>query len=296
MKKIFLISLSLLLSFHFSYSQNATPNPGFEDWTFVDFFGQFYIPNSWDNLDSATAIIGILTCQQTTDKHSGQFAVKLLTQEVIIFGTDTANGIITTGNLIVIPPYGIEGGIPYTERPDSIAGWFKYTPAPGDSTQIQFDLFTNAGDTIGTALIQIGQTVTGYTRFSAPVVYQSSGTPELSRWLISSSNGYNALPGSVLYVDDISLIFTTGVNEIENSSGLGIHQTIESEVLWLSNPKHVSGNLTVYNTLGNALAVFPLSGEHQEIHLPAVANQILVCSVTDNNGALLLSKKIVVQH
>lgn len=279
-----------------SEAQDPTPNAGFEDWTAVNFFGNFFTPNSWDNLDSATAIIGILTCQRSTEAHSGTYAVKLVTYEVNIFGTDTANGIITTGNLIIVPPYGIEGGIPYHERPDSIACWIKYMPAGGDSTQIQFDLFSGSGDTIGTALLKIGKTVSNYTRFTAPIEYFSAATPELSRWMFSSSNGYSAVPGSVLYIDDISLLFTTGIEEVQNESGLQLINTLVSDQLLLSNPKHHAGKLQVYNSLGMLQSVFPVKDGAEQFSLGHLSNGIYCCAVVGDDGKVLLRKKIVVQQ
>lgn len=279
----------------FSAAQNATPNAGFEDWTAVNFFGNFFIPNGWDNLDSATAIINILTCVRTEDAHSGSYAVKLITYEVNIFGTDTANGIITTGNLITIPPYGISGGIPYHERPDSFACWIKYLPVGGDSTQIQFDLL-GTDDTIATAVLKIGATVSNYTRFTAPLNYFSNETPELSRWLISSGNGFNAIPGSILFVDDLSLIFSTGIHETEAASGMQLLNTLITDEVMLSNPKNLSGKMLLYNACGALQASFPIKNQSEKIPLTNFTNGIYALMIAGDDGAILLRKKIIVQH
>ncbi|MEZ5067832.1 MAG: hypothetical protein R2847_04790 [Bacteroidia bacterium] len=45
----------------------------------------------------------------------------------------TANGITKHRNMITTPPYGVSGGIPFTGRPDSITGWYKYTPQGANS-------------------------------------------------------------------------------------------------------------------------------------------------------------------
>ncbi|MBK9730959.1 MAG: hypothetical protein IPO83_06700 [Chitinophagaceae bacterium] len=280
-----------------SNAQNATPNAGFEDWTAVNFFGNFFIPNSWDNLDSSTAIINILTCQRTEDAHSGSYAVKLVSYYVNI-GTivDTANGIITTGNLITIPPYGNVGGITYHERPDSISGWFKYAPVGGDSTFIEFSLFAPNGDTIGIALLKIGATISNYTRFSAPVKYFSSETPDLSRWLISSGNGYDAIPGSTLFVDDVSLLFTTGIHEVQSNSGMQLINTMVTNEILLSNPKHLKSKLLLYNTIGALQASLPVENESEHFTLQHLSNGMYSCIVIGDDGSIQLSKKIIVQQ
>ncbi len=277
-------------------AQNPTPNAGFEDWTLTNLFNtSFYVPNSWDNLDSASAFIGFLTCLQTTDKHSGNFAVKLVTTAVTSIN-DTVNGIVTTGQLIITPPYGIQGGIPYHERPDSIAGWMKYTPVGGDSTQIQFDLLANNGDTIGTALAKIGATITSYTRFTAPVKYKSAATPDVSRWMISSSNGYKAMPGSTLLIDDLSLLFTTGIHTIESSSGMQLINSLVTNEIILSNPKHLEGQLLLYNAMGALVATFPVKQSSEQIRLLHLENGIYFCQVKSHEGASLLRRKIIVQQ
>lgn len=279
-----------------SSAQNPTPNAGFEDWTLTNLFNtSFYVPNNWDNLDSASAFIGFLTCLQTSDKHSGNFAVKLVTTAVASIN-DTVNGIVTTGTLIITPPYGIQGGIPYHERPDSIAGWIKYTPVGGDSTQIQFNLLANSGDTIGTALAKIGATITTYTRFTAPVIYYSAATPDVSRWMISSSNGYKAMPGSTLLVDDLSLLFTTGIDEIPTHSGIRLINSLVSNEIMLSNPNHLEGQLLIYNVMGALDAVYPVKHETEQIRLRQMDNGIYFCHVTGNDGSSLLRRKIIVQQ
>lgn len=300
-KQLHLLIFSTLFFFtlvsapDYSNAQNPTPNAGFEEWTEVNFFGNFFIPNSWDNLDSSTALLGILTCQRTTDAHSGSYAVKLVTYAIVAFN-DTANGIVTTGNLITVPPYGIEGGIPYTERPDSIACWVKYQPVGGDSTMIQFSLLDATNDTVGMALLKIGATISSYTRFSAPVVYYSAATPALSRWMMSSSNGFKAIPGSTLYVDDLALLFTTGVEGVQNTSGMQFINSFVTDQLLLSNPKHYSGQLRLYNAIGSLQAMYPVTHTSEQFHLPHLMNGMYYCTVAGDDGAILLQKKIVVQQ
>jgi hypothetical protein len=215
MKQLSVLFLSALILVVRVNAQDATPNAGFENWTVVTFPTQYEVPDDWDQLNDQTNFIGILTCVKTTDAHTGSFAAKLVTKVVTILTlVDTANGIITTGELITTPPYGITGGIPYMQRPDSMAGWIKYTPEGGDSCQIEFVLRNSNNDTIGTALYKTGATISQYTRFSAPVVYNSGDLPDTSLWLISSSNGFNAIPNSTLYVDDLSLILSVGIQEV----------------------------------------------------------------------------------
>lgn len=295
---LFIIALISSLSFTTPYiaaAQDPTPNAGFEEWTEVDFFVDFFTPNSWDNLDSVTAIFSTLTCQRTTDAHSGSYAVKLVTYALAAVN-DTVNGIITTGNLIITPPYGIEGGIPYSERPDSIACWLKYQPVGGDSTMIQFTLLAGNNDTVGMALLKVGANISSYTRFSAPVKYYSAATPSLSRWMVSSSNGYKAIPGSALYIDDLSLLFATGVDDVQPASGIEITNSLVTNQLLLHNPNHVNGQLRLYDAMGALHATYPVTHASEQFQLPTAMNGLYYCVVVDKNGAVLMHRKIVVQQ
>lgn len=205
MKKLSLLLVNLFVA-AFSFAQNpALPNPGFENWTQV---GNRFDPNSWNTLNPATAILGVYTATRVSgaDAHSGSYAIKLQTKTVFF---QVANGIASTGTIITTPPYGVIGGIPYTGRPDSIAGWFKYVPQGTDSGFVQFLLQDSTTlDTIGNVRWQTKNLVTGtYTRFSAPISYSSSAIPNLSNWILSSSRGSGPVVNSALYIDDLELIF-----------------------------------------------------------------------------------------
>ncbi|MEO8149869.1 MAG: T9SS type A sorting domain-containing protein [Bacteroidia bacterium] len=204
MKRILTIITASLMISGFAFAQDpATPNAGFENWTQI---GSRYDPDNWNNLNPSTAILGVYTCTRASgvDKHTGNYAIKLQTKTVFF---QTANGVATTGHLITTAPYGVTGGLPFTGRPDSISGWFKYTPASADSGFIQFQLKHN-GDTVGFVRFQTGNYTTAtYTRFSAPITYFSSATPDTSLWLLSSSRAANPIVNSALYVDDLQLVY-----------------------------------------------------------------------------------------
>jgi hypothetical protein len=265
--------------------QNATPNPGFENWTQV---GNYFNPDGWNNLNSQTAILGVLTCSRVTaasDVHTGSYAVKLTTRSV--FGI-TANGITSTATLITTPPYGVTGGIPYALRPDSITGWYKYTPAsPSDSGFFQFVLQGSAGDTIGyVKLCTPNTTVSTYTRFSAPITYFSTATPTNSYWILSSSDGANPVVNSALFVDDLALVFnpTSSLNTPESSDVFSVH------------PNPVTNSITVQSQPGSLICVFDYSGklvtntgaqsEQTELDVSGLSSGLYVVSITEANGVI----------
>ncbi len=203
MKKIYTFILSLFISGSCLAQNPALPNAGFEFWTQV---GNHLDPNNWNTLNPSTAILGVFTATRSSSPHSGSYAIQLTTKSVFL---QIANGIATTGTLITTPPYGVVGGIPYEGRPDSIAGWYKFAPAGTDSGFVQFMLQDSTTlDTIGFVRWETHNIAVGtYTRFSAPITYYSTATPNLSCWILSSSRASNPVVNSSLTIDDLQLIF-----------------------------------------------------------------------------------------
>lgn len=213
MKKTLLITI-VLTSFSISLFSQATPNAGFEAWTH-NTFPSYDTPDGWDNLNPATGPLGVYTCIKATavaDIHSGSAAVKLITKSV--FG-QTANGIVTTGTINTTSQT-ISGGIPYSLRPDSIVGWYKYTSVSGDNGFAEILLLGAGGvsDTIGHARFMTPTTnVAAWTRFSLAIDYYSSNAVVNALWILSSSKDavvHNV--GSTAFFDDIDLVFVTPTN------------------------------------------------------------------------------------
>lgn len=250
MKKLYIVLVSVLCAHLPGKAQNvATPNPGFENWTQV---GNRYDPDNWNNLNPNTAIVGVLTCTRASgaDVHSGTYAIKLTTKSV--FGI-TANGIASTATLITTPPYGVTGGIAYTERPDSIVGWYKGTPAStADSGFVQFTLLGAANDTVGFVRKNFPNTAVGtYTRFSVPIIYFSAATPVLSYWILSASNPTTPVVNSNIFFDDIDLIFnSSGINEVNNTAQFHIVNTIIDTDIEVINNSGRAADLLIFDSTG----------------------------------------------
>lgn len=293
-KKVILLSWLLSLSAFVAIAQNAaTPNPGFENWTQQ---GNYWNPNSWSNLNSSTYILGVFTCQRASaaaDVHSGSYAIKLTTKSV--FGI-TANGIASTATLITTPPYGITGGIPYTGRPDSIVGWYKYTPAnANDSGFVQFALLTNNYDTIGMVKFNTPNTpVTSYTRFSKAITYLSPATPELSYWILSASDGVNPVVNSVLIVDDIDLIFvTTPVTGEPVKSPIAPVSNLVQEEIVIKNPSEKQVFFELTDLSGRMVMREEITHHRQSISSAMLNNGIYIYRLSDLHGRVHSSGKVI---
>jgi len=209
MKKIYTLLLSSAIS-SAAFSQ-ALPNPSFDNWTNQ---GTYEDPDNWNTLNSLTSTFGAITAQKATgaDVHTGPAAIKLITLSVL---GQNANGLATTGT-INVAGMTVDGGLPYTLRPDSITGWYKCDPQGNDFGFVDFTLLDAAGtDTVGFAHFQSPTVaVTNYTYFSIAINYYNANTPALARCVMSSSAGITSVVNSVLIIDDLALVFNPdGVRE-----------------------------------------------------------------------------------
>ncbi len=255
MKKVGILTL-LVCGCVKLYSQQL-PNASFENWDILtDSSPHDDKPTDWNTINSELDAFsaGALspTCYQSSDAHSGSYSIMLETVNPPFSGFPIVNGIATTGS-INTSSYEVEGGLPYTLRPDSLVGWYKCEPETGDFPTIEFVLKDAAGDTLGHARFEGSTTdITVWTRFSVPVVYSSSATPTEAVSLLSASDGFNAVAGSKLWVDDVELIFSVGVEE-ESLEDLQVNYANE-QLVWFT--KHSVEEIKVVDLNGQLVENF----------------------------------------
>ncbi|MFC1732343.1 T9SS type A sorting domain-containing protein, partial [candidate division KSB1 bacterium] len=194
-----------------SFSQ-VIPNNSFENWTSDQ-------PDSWDTSNDYILGTNIITVTPDTSSFDGSYAIKIKTTKYIILTVSvTFPGLITLGDLIINyigPVVKIEGGIPFPARPDSLTGYYKASPAAGDSAMIVigFSKYNSSTgrDTIGYAYRYIAGVDKGWTPFSLPIVWNSSSDPDSMNIIITSSDTYNMnlVNGSTIWIDKLSLIYSS---------------------------------------------------------------------------------------
>ena len=199
MKKIYSLLTLFVVSMTCSFAQ-VLPNPGFEAWTHST-FPLYDDPNNWNTLNPTTGLVGVITCSKATaaaEHHAGAAAVKLVTKSV---SGQIANGIVTTGT-INTSTQTIGGGLPYTLRPDSIIGFYRYTPVSGDNGFVELQLLGSGGDTdtIGYARFMTPTTTVGsFMRFAVAINYRSAAAVAKDRKstrLNSSHSDRSRMPSS----------------------------------------------------------------------------------------------------
>jgi hypothetical protein len=310
MKKIFTIVsfLSISASGLFaqadtaSYASNwkATPNPGFENWTTT---GGYSNPNGWNTANSQETITGSYNVAKATGANAkvGSAAAELITQSEL--GIAIAPGIVTTGTVPTSSTGSITGGIAYTLRPDSIVGWFKYTPQGSDNCFAAMYLFGSAAnntDTVAEASFSTaaGVKVANYTRFGAKFIYRNSDPVANSIWLLSSSSGTaGAVVGSSAYFDELAIVMpsTVGIATQTGPSPVFVAPNPASNNVVVSNVAEANNVWALYDITGRKVVEQKLATGVNNIDVKTLINGIYIYTITDENNAPVKTGKLIIQ-
>jgi len=240
------------------------PNPGFEDWTAGD-------PDGW--ITTNVFPLGLVTVTQTTDNHSGSYAVR--GEVVSFFGTPM-------GPAIQSGPGG--EGFPISEQYNSLELYYKFTSIEGDKFSVNVGL-EKAGNQIAQGAVALPSTITAYTHLSVPLDYMVNEVPDLAIIQILITGpvaGPDYHLGSVMFVDDLSFSFETG---IENTSVpdlmLKCYPNPASGIINVPFNENISGEviLNVFDTYGKK--VKEIAG-----HADRYGKNVLQFSVEDMSSGL----------
>ena len=209
MKKHLLLFSLIACTVITAYGQDLSiPNGNFETWNAVSYdYPQNYLFNS--NLDVLSRYQTTLPFNlvKTADAYHGNSAIQLST---VSTGTETVMAYFINTNPNNGDPSTWSGGMPYSEMPTGITGYYKYNVASSDSALI-FAVFSKDGHNIGTYVSTIGGQHTDYVQFNITFNPPLTEAPDSVIFAATSSNimvNENGVTGSVLILDDVSF---TGV-------------------------------------------------------------------------------------
>lgn len=222
MKKLTFVLFSVILVIQV-HSQMQPENAGFEQWESVGL--NTPEPVDWSSIKTSdnSTLNGFApyVWDQSADAHSGSYSVKLFNASVL---TIVAAGTITNGRVhsdlnpnngyVFTQTSDSHWNTPFSQKPDSVVVWAKFTPVSGDIAQLKAVLHTGTAkipdaaqaNWIALAQIDIPDQTSTWTRFSAPFNYFNGNTPEYILFVLSSG-GTVAHVGSTAYFDDMELIY-----------------------------------------------------------------------------------------
>lgn len=171
---------------------NPIPNFSFENWTPVSGTS----PDNWYNMMG--------TAEQVSPGYAGNHAIKLT------YMGDGQIGAVMNGALTDVDNgLNFLGGQPYTERPDTLSGMFKYDFALGDTGTVMI-MFRREGQMISNQQFFIaGSSPSAFVEYKFPIEFDSpltpdsviigiiatnlfgSGEPQIGNWLIVDELRFN---------------------------------------------------------------------------------------------------------
>ncbi|HDO27845.1 MAG TPA: T9SS type A sorting domain-containing protein, partial [Bacteroidetes bacterium] len=294
-------------------AQTQLENPGFENWEPIA-IGPVPEPVNWNSLRTALpeslAKVSPAVWDSSSDAHSGKYSLYLY--NVSIFGI-VATGTITNERIFadLDPNKGYvftevnnpEFNMPLPHRPDSIIGWFKCKPTPGDFGTIKVILHTDstsapASDSSNWVALAYhefpGDQVNTWTRFSVPFNYYTSGTPDYIMVIITSGNGVNALDGSEAWFDDLGLIYNDGtdINEI-TANDFKVYVSHKTLTVFIDDNHKSNVRLQVLDLTGRPVySSGILTGTQRQFHLNVPEGIYIVVA---NMGQKVLTRKVMIQ-
>jgi hypothetical protein len=179
--------------------------------------------------------------------------------------TDTIPGNAFTGTPGMGPGMPGTPGFAFTGRPDSLTGWYTFSPVGNDLNEVRVIL--SRWDTTTLQREEIANTVFScnpselYTRFSFPIQYGSSNIPDTASIEIRSSNSPMEAPvlGSILLVDDLEFESAdqTGFSHIEISPSFQIFPNPANDFVNFSNRNNEKIN--IINAVGQTMESIQLN-------------------------------------
>ncbi|MFT7153941.1 MAG: hypothetical protein ACJAVL_000189 [Bacteroidia bacterium] len=285
-------------------AQIAQPvNANFENWeTYNGSISNTYDePVDWNTGNECSEIINQLAVTESADSYQGSSSARLET--LTAFGSVKVNGIITTANMICSAnDGGQEGGSAYTAMiPDSVVGYFKYAPVASDSAycQILF-LADNDLDTISYTRVNFTETVSSWTRFSAPIAPVTAGQiPEKLSLLFSSSWGDGASGeaevGSVFFVDDVSFIENPlGVTEYYNNRDWNVYPNPATDLVNIKGLSTQAATIEILDVTGKQVKFENIVGANTTIGLDNLVEGVYLYQIKTLKGEIVRTGKLMV--
>lgn len=326
MKKLYLVCTLIVVAI--ATKAQTVPGGDMETWrTGTSHDGTYatrtiHAPYGWYGLDSAIIYLGEYVAtssfgfigngndyhpqvfQETTIVHGGSSSAKLVTikQDTVgVIGGTIANYVtnitvnITSGSFT----YFMYGGLPVTERMNSVKAWVQYQYPSGLDTAVltaqAIKKFGTTDSIIGSGSVMINASTT-WQQVSAFITYNDSvTTPDTIRISLSSSLS-GAVDSSVLYVDDVTMNTVTGF-EIPVMTGetVDVYPNPATGVLFVNCNVMGDLNFELYSVSGQRMINKTITG-HTSMDIGALPSGVYFYNVTNSTGSNVKKGQIVVRQ
>jgi hypothetical protein len=304
MKKIYIFSLLIFAIVKAGFAQ--TPQNNLISWDMESWFTSLGAsnPTGWisanilapGTVEKSAGINVTDTCAKITTKYSSGLSTQ--TGGVV---PDTS-GFMFTGTLSLFPQ-GVRQGFPYSDRPEYIQFYSKYTPVGNDTAFVSVFLFKrNAGasqrDTIATAYYKEFETSSAFSfhtlnlNYKTPLIPANPATDSLLI-IVGSSQRTNAKIGSTFYIDGVDDNWTGISKKFNNSSDFISPNPAADYFTWTNLAKGVS-RVELYDISGKLVFTENIQKDIVSISTAQLKNGIYFAKAYTLNSELVSLKKVIV--
>ncbi|MFA8299693.1 MAG: hypothetical protein ACEPOV_06005 [Hyphomicrobiales bacterium] len=278
-------------------NNNIIPNNSLEEW-------ENNLPVNWDGVKIEVPLVASVetTSKETNNPYNGNSCVKLESKKTSILGTDyLIPGALTLGKFdidYINREVGLYKGIPCHHKPSGLNVYVKATPNEDDACSIVTSLWTTNSegvrDTISENFLFIDRNIDSWEKIDLPFVYTKDATPDSLNIIFCTNRDIrDAKENAVLYIDQISLYFTTSLNLLQKDESIELYAPLSSKKL-ITNIKledNSNTQLNVINTSGRIVkSIKVLNSEHTEYDLHDLKNDIYIITITRNNSPIYTQK------
>ena len=289
-------SMLTLDSINFLHSTQQLPNNDFENWTTLDTPED---PVSWGTYAGQYPLNNLpVLVTKTTDKHSGNYAVKLISTTGTMpppFGTGSPNEIIVgTLQLNLIDGYR-STKYPFAFRPDSLAGFIKGTVASQtNNMNMVFVQLYNKGNNIGQVYYAMNNSLINYARFSTPVYYSSELVPDSMAFYLFAGNPSTYYSGNEFYVDDLLFVYNaiTGIKESSLKPVFSVYPIPVGNELTIQSENGINCKIRIYDMVGKIIFEGKIERNLLKLNTTGFSSGIYMSSIFDSSGQQLKSGRL----
>lgn len=261
------------------FSQTTIPNAGFENWTSQ---GSYENPDFWDSPNESTSSLGIVVAEaENSIVYEGSYSAKISVQSSI-FGA--LPGVLTLADFnfdLFSFTSTIDGGTPFTGRPERFSGWFQYEPQNNDECLFGAILLKENGgtyDTVGTAGFTNNQTLLTWTRFETAFEYRTTDAPTHLNIILLPTDINNPQVNSVVYVDALDLTYANAVPD-DNISQTKVY--LDGDQLHFPEMNSNEKNINIFDI--NGRCVFEKTQTENSIAISDFQQGVYIIRIQSDN-------------
>lgn len=309
MKKVTFTLLFTGATLSMNAQQPALTNGNLETWTqFTGTNESYWEPGSGNNrtthflrtlnqlADAAFPLTGPVTCYRETnaaDIHGGSYSAKLVSN---VLGVFFIPGFLGTGDLSIADQT-IYLGRQFNGRPTNFRGWYKYTPANGDSAEFRvwltrYDALNMQTVLVGEGSQKIYSSVNNFTQFDININYVDAGVPDTVVVICTASAGYNlsnllsstGQVGSTLWADDLEFIYPASIanNNLMNDK-VQVYPTIAEDMITIhTTDLPESLRIRIYDMNGKEIHAERMNGNLHVMQVSSLEAGSYIMLVQDN--------------